>query len=101
MKDLIAKLNPNRFPGMSPKMAAIVGYILGQEWTNPYITELQVTSDNFVLSGINTDPLLNRIEGRLDELQDNWNRLLAVAGLTNAEMQTANGLFAAKIGRAA
>jgi hypothetical protein len=42
------KLHPDRFPAMSGKMAAIVGYILGESWTEPDISALSVTSDGFV-----------------------------------------------------
>ncbi len=35
---------------MSGKMAAIVGYILGESWTEPEIAALSVTSDGFVLT---------------------------------------------------
>jgi len=29
------KLHPDRFSAMSGKMAAIVGYVLGESWTQP------------------------------------------------------------------
>ena len=35
MGESIQKLNPARYEGMSGKMAALVGYILDQEFTNP------------------------------------------------------------------
>ena len=44
------KLHPDRFSAMSGKMAAIVGYILGESWTEPEIAALSVTSDGFVLT---------------------------------------------------
>lgn len=47
---LATKLNPDRFSAMSGKMAAIVGYILGESWTEPEIAALSVTSDGFVLT---------------------------------------------------
>lgn len=47
---LAAKLHPDRFSAMSGKMAAIVGYILGESWTEPEIAALSVTSDGFVLT---------------------------------------------------
>ena len=37
MPTLIDKLHPDRFSGMSGRMAAVVGYILGQEWSAPRI----------------------------------------------------------------
>jgi hypothetical protein len=45
---LASKLHPDRFSAMSGKMAAIVGYILGESWTEPEIVALSVTSDGFV-----------------------------------------------------
>ena len=50
MPTLADKLHPNRFPGMSGRMAAIVGYILGEEWSRPRIAELVVTSDGWLLA---------------------------------------------------
>ena len=48
---LAEKLHPDRFSAMSGKMAAIIGYILGESWTEPEIAALSVTSDGFVLTG--------------------------------------------------
>ena len=42
---LAAKLRPDRFTAMSGKMAAIVGYIVGERFSDPAISELVVTSD--------------------------------------------------------
>lgn len=46
----IRQLHPDRFSAMSGKMAAIVGYIVGEAWTEPEIAALSVTSDGFVLT---------------------------------------------------
>lgn len=51
MRDRLAeKLHPDRFTEMSPRMAAVVGYILQERFTEPAIAELVVTSDGFVLA---------------------------------------------------
>ena len=47
---LVEKLRPDRFSAMSGKMAAIVGYILEEHFSDPAISELVVTSDGFVLA---------------------------------------------------
>ena len=47
---LIEKLRPDRFTAMSGRMAAIVGYILDERFSDPAISELVVTSDGFVLA---------------------------------------------------
>jgi hypothetical protein len=49
MDDLVRKLNPARFPGMSPFMAAIVGFVLGEPFTDPEIAEITVSeAENLV-----------------------------------------------------
>ncbi|HEX5230422.1 MAG TPA: hypothetical protein VFW44_22075 [Bryobacteraceae bacterium] len=40
MEPSMAKLRPSRFPGMSPFMAAVVGYVLGESFTDPEIAEI-------------------------------------------------------------
>lgn len=41
--NLLAKLNPERFPNISLHMAAVMGYLLDQTYTEPAIVELQMT----------------------------------------------------------
>jgi hypothetical protein len=48
MMDLTAKLHPSRLPGMSGLMAGIIGLILGEEWSDPPIHTLSVTTDGHV-----------------------------------------------------
>jgi hypothetical protein len=43
IRDLSNKLNPARFPGMSPLMAAICGFVLGESFTDPEIAEITVS----------------------------------------------------------
>jgi hypothetical protein len=83
--ELAKKLHPGRFPGMSSKMAAIVGCILGQKWTSPAIEELVVTSDGIVLGRIEGDCGCNEWIGSYSDLRRNWESLLDAAGLTDAE----------------
>ena len=47
--ELVRKLNPERFAGMSNKMAAIVGCIIGERCTYPALAELVVKSNGRVL----------------------------------------------------
>lgn len=95
--DLIKKLNPARFPGMSPMMAAIVGYMLGESFTDPDIAELTVSeSENIVYirkaGAVGFDGLQS-----LEDLRNNWNRLIEVAGLTADERREAVELFNSKV----
>ncbi len=97
--ELAAKLHPNRFSGMSPKMAAIVAYIVGEEWTNPHITSLSITSDGFLQGCDSTRSVEDNELGDMDlpaigrsvflgtaaDLESNVKRLLVAAGLTAYE----------------
>ena len=43
------EVEPRPLPGMSPFMAAVVGYVLGESFTNPEIAELTVSeTENFI-----------------------------------------------------
>ena len=90
MPTLVEALHPRRFPGMSEKMAAIVGYILGEEWSKPSIAEMVVTSDGFVLARNEGHVGFDTIIGTAADLERNWNNLLRAAGLTSEEQRLAN-----------
>lgn len=91
---LLKKLNPRRFPGMSGKMAAIVGYILGEQFTDPSITDMAITSDGIVMAQQSGDVGMNDMVGSYSDLKRNWDKLLGVAGLEAKEMKEARALFA-------
>lgn len=98
-ENLIDKLHPARFSEMSPLMAAIVGYVLGESFTTPSIAELTVSEqENLVY--IRPDGSVG-FEGvqSLEDLRNNWNRLLDVAGLTDEERKEAVGLFNARVSK--
>ena len=89
-ESLIAKLHPARFPGMSPKMAAIVASFLGQDWVSPRLGSFSITSDGFVMSG-------RHFLGSAEDFESNIARLLAVAELNLEEMQLWGALYAARV----
>jgi len=97
LEALQKKLYPGRFSGMSPRMAAIVGYILDKRWTSPYIDEIVVTSDGFVMASNSNDIGANRMLGSVSDLQRNWEALLDAADLTLEERSDAERLFTAKV----
>lgn len=98
MKTLIEKLHPRRFPNMSPKMAAIVGYILDEEFTEPYIADILITSDHFVLARHANDIGFNDFLGHKSDLENNWQNLLKLThDLTDEERAQAQALYAEKI----
>mgnify|MGYP001290681147 CR=1 FL=1 len=98
MTTLTTKLDPTRFPNMSPLMAAVVGYVLGESFTNPEIAEMVVSeTENLVYFRKAGDTGFEGIQS-LEDLRNNWNRLLDAAGLTPEERQEAVALFIAKVG---
>lgn len=91
------KLSPRRFPGMSGRMAAIVGYILGISVTKPELVEIVITSDGAALGRQSGDIGMNEFIGAESDLRSNWNRLIIVAGLTEAEKKYADALYKTRI----
>jgi hypothetical protein len=99
MDNLVTKLKPSRFPGMSPFMAAVVGFVLGESFTKPQIAELAVSAaENLVYIRKVGDVGFDGMQS-LEDLRDNWNRLLDVAGLTPDERRRAVELFNAKVAK--
>lgn len=85
---LDAKLDPARFPGMSPRMGAIVGLILGREYTQPVLLDLSITVDGFVVAWTHdgqTDGGHAIQLGEVADLRANLCRLGMAAGLDRAE----------------
>lgn len=97
MSALAEKLHPRRFTEMSPFMAAIVGYVLGESWTDPAITDVAVSeAEDLVyvrkVGAVGFDGLQS-----LTDLRNNWNRLLDAADLTLDERGEAVRLFNQRI----
>ena len=90
-------LHPSRFDGMSGKMAAIVGYILDQEFTDPSIDDMCITSDGMVLAQHKGDCGMNDFIGAESDLKRNWSRLLTAAGLTEDQRKAAEQLYGERI----
>lgn len=84
---LVEKLHPRRFPGMSGKMAAILGYLLGEAWTDPALTDLCITSDGYLLGQEAGDVGMNAFLGAASDLAANLERLVELpeVGLTADE----------------
>src|SRR3954453_15969261 len=99
MDVLKKKLNPSRFPGMSPLMAAVVGYVLGESYTDPEIAEITVSeAENLAYfrkaRAVGFDGLQSLVD-----LPENWNRLMDAAGLAPDERKQAVELFRARVER--
>lgn len=81
-EDIKRKLNPKRFPRMSPMMTAIVCYLLDLEpQATPAIVDLCCTSDGFVLAQQIGDCGHNAFIGTYPDLRRNWNDLISVPGV--------------------
>jgi len=74
-------------------MAAIVGYICDENYTDPAINELVVTSDGFVLVEHVGEIGANTMMGEESELLRNWRNLLDAAGLTPQERTEADAAY--------
>jgi hypothetical protein len=98
---LSLKLHPARFSEMSGKMAALVGYILDEEFSNPLIVELLVTPDGYVLARNEEDLGFNNFIGAEADLRRNWVTLLKAAELTPEEYAEAEQCYRARVKRGA
>jgi hypothetical protein len=72
---------------MSGKMAAIVGYVLEERFSDPVISELVVTSDGFVLAQREGEVGANEMLGEEADLNRNLLSLIEAAGLTENEVR--------------
>lgn len=91
-QSLVEKLHPNRFSGMSSKMAALVGCILGEKFTDPYLIEMTVSSDGMMLARRHDDCGFNEFIGANSDFERNWTNLLNAAKLTPEEWAMADSL---------
>jgi hypothetical protein len=67
---LIRKLDPSRLR-VSTKLHAILGCLLGQEWTTPLLTALCITGDGHVLGEREGDAGFNLYLGDAADLERN------------------------------
>lgn len=68
-------------------MAAIVGYILDERFSDPAISELVVTSDGFVLAQTEGEVGANDMIGEEADLNRNLLTLIQAAGLSEEEVR--------------
>jgi hypothetical protein len=82
-------LNPKRFPGMSTKMMAFVGYIIEAKFTKPPIVEMVVTSDGMLLARVRGDSGCNDFLGSVIDFKRNWDSLIHISnlGLSSEEVK--------------
>ncbi|MBK1632632.1 hypothetical protein CKO31_18170 [Thiohalocapsa halophila] len=100
-EQLRAKLHPSRFPSMSEQMSAIVGFVLGEAFTEPAIAELHLTPDGGVLA-VPVTAAGERGQaafiGAAVDLQANLSRLGMAAGLDADEWSEYARLVRERVG---
>lgn len=89
--NLVAKMHPQQHPGWSPKWMAHVAMILGEQWTDPTIPPLMITSDGFAVG------FDNYFGGDYRNIRRNWVRFLGYCNLTKEEWDYAERLFQSRI----
>lgn len=86
-----------------PKTGALLGYITGQTFTDPFITSHAVTSDGFVMVSTNLDPLMNDLFGAIEDLQEKIDEVTDFANdhgiLTDDEREALVAAFSTKFSR--
>lgn len=81
---------------MSSKMGAMVGYVLGEKFTNPSLGSISVTSDGFIIAyPVDEDGNMGHSEflGSVADFRRNLGNLIAVAGLTKSEFDEFQKLY--------
>ncbi len=84
------KLDPYRFSAMSPKMAALVAYVLGDEavhQTELKIVEIVQLSDGTLLAHHEGAVNPSAFIGHISDFNRNWGALVAAAELLPAEIE--------------
>jgi len=69
-------LNSNRFPAMSIKMKAVVGFIIEERYATPSIDQMMVTSDGIIMARVTGDIGYNHIIGSVSDFKRNWDKLI-------------------------
>lgn len=78
-------------------MAAILGFVVGESFTDPQIADISVSeAEGFVYLRKEGAAGFDGFQS-LEDLRNNWNRLLDVAGLEPEEPAEAVRLFHAKV----
>jgi hypothetical protein len=82
-QDCVRKLRSVETSGF---FTAILGCLLGEDWSTPRIAELRITSDRCLLSRLEGEPGFNGFLGAEADLIRNIHGIAEVAGLDGAEL---------------
>ena len=80
---LLEKLDPDRYPNMSMTFAAILGYVCGEQWTQPVILDIDIVED--VMLAMSDGQFLPKLLGEVPDVLVNLRRLGMAAGLNPDE----------------
>lgn len=94
---LMQKLHPDKFPGLSGVMAAVVTFVLDTTFIEPPIVEIKVES-GAVFARAQGELASKHHICRSANWLHNWLTLIAAAGVTGNEFMDAHALFAGRIG---
>ncbi len=81
---VVAKLHPDRMK-TSAFFTAVLGALLGQDWTEPRLVELKVTSDDHLLGRTAEEAEFGKFLGSAEDLLGNLLGIADAAGLTPEE----------------
>ncbi|HET9409789.1 MAG TPA: hypothetical protein VFO39_21310 [Candidatus Sulfotelmatobacter sp.] len=98
LRSLIRKMHSDRFPAMSPRMAALVGFIVGASFIEPPIADLRVSTAGTVLARIEGESVAKHVIGEYGDLLCAWHALVSAAGLSKEEFVAVECLFAQRVG---
>ena len=80
---LLEKLDPDRYPNRSMTFAAILGYVCGEQWTQPVIMDIDVVEDVMLVTS--DGQFLPNFVGEVSDVLPDLRRLGMAAGLTPDE----------------
>jgi hypothetical protein len=82
-------LNPKNFPGMSTKMMAIVGYMLGEKFVTPPVVKLIALPDGSLMAKVQGDSKCNDNMGLFADFKRDWNNMIHIfnLGLSDGEVK--------------
>ncbi|WP_048676979.1 hypothetical protein [Candidatus Competibacter denitrificans] len=80
---LLEKIDPDRYPNMTMTFAAILGYVCGEQWTQPVILDIDIVDD--VMLAMSKGQMLPNFLGEVPDVRVNLRRLGMAAGLTPEE----------------
>ena len=82
-RDCIRKLGPVETSGM---FSAILGCLLGEDWSTPHIEELRLTPDRCLLARVEGEPTFKSFLGAEADLIRSIHGVAKVAGLDGDEV---------------